>query len=150
VACRSGTGRRWLWKRHAHFAPPSPNRADYVSRRRVFDDGRAPGQHPSGPAAKARPWATPKRLQRNADHQPDFGVKQLPSGCRLRAWKDVAWRPGSQEKRCALGSPPCGFVLPTVMKKRTSHTRKMALDRMAQEEFGATNYWLSTLQLRPH
>ena len=56
------------------------------------------------PARKPGRGAPPKRLQRNADHQP-ISVKQLALGLPSSAWKEIGWRQGSEEI-CALGSPP--------------------------------------------
>ena len=56
-----------------------------------------PGQQPlPAPARKPGRGAPPKRLQRHADHAP-ISVKQLALGLPSSAWKDVAWRQGSQE-----------------------------------------------------
>jgi SRSO17 transposase len=56
-----------------------------------------PGQQPL-PAAPRRSGrgAPPKRLRRNADHQP-VSVKQLALGLPSSAWKNIAWRPGSRK-----------------------------------------------------
>src|SRR5712692_8388531 len=56
-----------------------------------------PGQQPlPAPAQKPRRGAPPKRLQRNADHQP-ISVKQLALGLPSSAWKEIGWRQGSEE-----------------------------------------------------
>src|ERR1041385_5466081 len=56
-----------------------------------------PGQQPlPAPARKPGRGATPKRLQRNADHQPT-SVKQLALGLPPSAWKEIGWRQGSEE-----------------------------------------------------
>ena len=49
-----------------------------------------PGQQPlPAPPRKPGRGATPKRLQRNADHQP-ISVKQLALGLPSSAWKEIA------------------------------------------------------------
>jgi SRSO17 transposase len=56
-----------------------------------------PGQQPlPAPPRKPGRGAPPKRLQRSADYQP-VTVKQLALGLPSSAWKDIAWRPGSQK-----------------------------------------------------
>jgi len=48
-----------------------------------------PGQQPlPAPARKTRSGSLPKRLQRNADHQP-ISVKQLALGLPSSAWKEI-------------------------------------------------------------
>ncbi len=82
-----------------------------------------PGQQPlPAPARKPGRGAPPKRLQRNADHQP-VSVKQLALGLPASVWKEIAWRPGSRE-RCALVSPLSACVLPTAIISGPNHTRK--------------------------
>ena len=38
----------------------------------------------------------PKRLKRNADHQP-LSVKELTLGLPSSAWREIGWRQGSEE-----------------------------------------------------
>ena len=96
-----------------------------------------PGQQPlPAPARKPGRGAPPKRLQRNADHQP-ISVKQLALGLPSSAWKDIGWRPGSARN----------FALPLRRSPRASCASRlqthgtisgrMALDRMAEERIGA-------------
>ena len=55
-----------------------------------------PGQQPlPAPPRKPGRGAAPKRLQRSADHQP-FSAKQLACSLPASAWREIAWRPGSQ------------------------------------------------------
>ena len=55
-----------------------------------------PGQQPlAAPARRPGRGAPPKRLQRNAEHQP-ISVKQLALGLPASAWKEIGWRQGSE------------------------------------------------------
>src|SRR5437763_11031001 len=55
-----------------------------------------PGQQPlPAPARKPGRGAPPKRLQRDAEHQP-ISVKQLALGLPASAWKEIEWRQGSE------------------------------------------------------
>jgi SRSO17 transposase len=55
-----------------------------------------PGQQPLPvPARKPCRGAPPKRLRRNADHQP-ISVKQLALKLSSSAWNDIGWRQGCQ------------------------------------------------------
>ena len=100
-----------------------------------------PGQQPlPAPARKPGRGAPPKRLQRTADHQP-IAVKQLALGLPSSAWKDVAWRPGSQEilrsRFAAIRVRPAHRDY----KRTEPHPEEwlleeMALDRMAEERIG--------------
>jgi SRSO17 transposase len=104
-----------------------------------------PGQQPL-PAPPRRPGrgATPKRLQRNADHQP-ISVKQLALGLPSSAWKDVAWRPGSQE---TLRSRFAAVLVRPAHRdeKRTEpHPEEWLLIEWPRKESEPTKYWLSTL-----
>jgi len=108
----------------------------------------APGQQPlPAPPRKPGRGATPKRLPRNEDHQP-ISVKQLALGLPSSAWKDVAWRPGSQE---TLRS---GFAAVRVRpahrdEKRTEpHPEEWLLIEWPRKESEPTKYWLSTLPVQ--
>jgi SRSO17 transposase len=104
-----------------------------------------PGQQPL-PAPPRRPGrgATPKRLQRDADHQP-VSVKQLALGLPSSAWKDIAWRPGSQE---ALRSRFAAVRVRPAHRdyKRTEpYLEEWLLIEWPKKESEPTKYWLSTL-----
>jgi SRSO17 transposase len=104
-----------------------------------------PGQQPlPAPPRKPGRGATPKRLQRNADHQP-ISVKQLALGLPSSAWKDIAWRPGSQE---ALRSRFAAVrVRPAHRdeKRTVPRPEEWLLIEWPKKESEPTKYWLSTL-----
>jgi SRSO17 transposase len=104
-----------------------------------------PGQQPlPAPPRKPGRGATPKRLQRNADHQP-IAVKQLALGLPSSAWKDIAWRPGSQE---ALRSRFAAVrVRPAHRdeKRTVPRPEEWLLIEWPKKESEPTKYWLSTL-----
>ncbi len=104
-----------------------------------------PGQQPlPAPPRKPGRGATPKRLQRNADHQP-ISVKQLALGLPSSAWKDIAWRSGSQE---ALRSRFAAVrVCPAHRdeKRTVPRPEEWLLIEWPKKESEPTKYWLSTL-----
>jgi SRSO17 transposase len=56
-----------------------------------------PGLQPlPAPTRKPGRGAPPKRLKRNADHQP-ISVKALALGLPSSAWREIGWRQGSEE-----------------------------------------------------
>ena len=104
-----------------------------------------PGQQPlPAPPRKPGRGATPKRLQRNADHQP-ISVKQLALGLPPSAWRDIAWRAGSQE---ALRSRFAAVrVRPAHRdeKRTVPRPEEWLLIEWPKKESEPTKYWLSTL-----
>ena len=104
-----------------------------------------PGEQPlPAPPRKPGRGATPKRLQRNADHQP-VSVKQLALGLPSSAWKDIAWRSGSQE---ALRSRFAAVrVRPAHRdeKRTVPRPEEWLLIEWPKKESEPTKYWLSTL-----
>jgi SRSO17 transposase len=104
-----------------------------------------PGQQPLPvPPPKPVRGAPPKRLQRNAGHQP-VSVKQLALGLPSSAWKDIAWRPGTQE---TLRSRFAAVRLRPAHRdeKRTvPHPEEWLLIEWPKKESEPAKYWLSTL-----
>jgi SRSO17 transposase len=107
-----------------------------------------PGQQPlPAPPRKPGRGAAPKRLQRNADHQP-IAVKQLALSLPSSVWKDIAWRPGSQ------GTLRSRFAAVRVRpahrdeKRTVPHPEEWLLIEWPKEESEPTKYWLSTLPVR--
>jgi SRSO17 transposase len=104
-----------------------------------------PGQQPlPAPPRKPGRGATPKRLQRNADHQP-ISVKQLALRLPSSDGKDIAWRPGSQE---ALRSRFAAVrVRPAHRdeKRTVPRPEEWLLIEWPKKESEPTKYWLSTL-----
>jgi SRSO17 transposase len=105
-----------------------------------------PGQQPL-PAPPRKPGsrgAAPKRLQRNADHQP-VSVKQLALDLPSSAWKDIGWRQGSQ------GTLRSRFAAVRVRpahrdyKQTQPHAEEWLLIEWPKKESEPTKYWLSTL-----
>jgi SRSO17 transposase len=104
-----------------------------------------PGQQPlPAPPRKPGRGATPKRLQRNADHQP-ISVKQLALRLPSSDGNDIAWRPGSQE---ALRSRFAAVrVRPAHRdeKRTVPRPEEWLLIEWPKKESEPTKYWLSTL-----
>jgi len=91
-----------------------------------------PGQQPL-PAPERKPGrgATPKRLQRSADHQP-ISVKPLALRLPSSAWKEIGWRNFALSVR----RRPRASRASRLQADRTI-SRGMAFDRMAQKGIGA-------------
>ena len=104
-----------------------------------------PGQQPlPAPARRPGRGATPKRLQRNAEHQPIL-VKQLALGLSSSAWKEIGWRQGSE------GTLRSRFAAVRVRpahrdyKRTEPYPEEWLLIEWPKKESEPTKYWLSTL-----
>jgi len=104
-----------------------------------------PGQQPlPAPARKPGRGAPPKRLQRTADHQP-IAVKQLALGLPFSAWKEVAWRHGSQETLRSRFAVIRVRPAHRDYKRTEPHPEEWLLIEWPKKESEPTKYWLSTL-----
>jgi SRSO17 transposase len=104
-----------------------------------------PGQQPlPAPPRKPGRGAPPKRLQRDAHHQP-VTVKELALGLPAAAWKDVGWRQGSQgrlrSRLVAVRVRPAHRDY----KRTEPHPEEWLLIEWPRGESEPTKYWLSTL-----
>ena len=105
-----------------------------------------PGQQPLPPSRKPGRGAPPKRVQRNASHQP-ISVKELALGLPAADWKDIGWRPGIQ------GTLRSRFAAIRVRPAHRDYTRtepppeEWLLIEWPKTEAEPTKYWLSTLQV---
>jgi len=104
-----------------------------------------PGQQPlPAPPRKPGRGATPKRLQRDADHQP-ISVKDLALGLPAAAWKDVGWRRGSQGMLRSRFAAVRGRPAHRDYKRTEPHLEEWLLIEWPRGESEPTKYWLSTL-----
>jgi SRSO17 transposase len=104
-----------------------------------------PGQQPlPAPPRKPGRGAPHKRLQRNADHRP-IPVKQLALGLPSSAWKDVAWRPGSQEPLRSRFAAVRVRPAHRDYKRTEPHPEEWLLIEWPKKESEPTKYWLSTV-----
>jgi len=104
-----------------------------------------PGEQPlPAPPRKPGRGATPKRLQRNADHQP-VSVKQLALGLPSSAWKDVAWRQGIQETLRSRFAAVRVRPAHRDYKRTEPHREEWLLMEWPKKESKPTKYWLSTV-----
>ena len=104
-----------------------------------------PGQQPlPAPPPKPGRGAPPKRLQRNADHQP-VSVKQLALALPSLAWKDVAWRPGSQETLRSRFAAVRVRPAHRDEKRTVPRPEEWLLIEWPRKELEPAKYWLSTL-----
>ena len=104
-----------------------------------------PGQQPlPAPARKPGRGASPRRLQRDADHPP-ISAKQLALDLPSSAWKEIRWRQGSEK---TLRSR---FVAVRVRaahrdyKRTEPYPEEWLLIEWPKKESEPTKYWLSTL-----
>ena len=104
-----------------------------------------PGQQPL-PAPPRQPGrgATPKRLQRSADHQP-VPVKLLALSLPSSAWKDIAWRAGSQQTLRSRFAAVRVRPARRDEKRTVPHPEEWLLIEWPKNESEPTKYWLSTL-----
>ena len=104
-----------------------------------------PGQQPlPAPPRKPGRGATPKRLQRNADHQP-ISVKQLALGLPSSAWKAIGWRQGSRETLRSRFAAVRVRPAHRDEKRTEPHPEEWLLIEWPKKESEPTKYWLSTL-----
>jgi SRSO17 transposase len=104
-----------------------------------------PGQQPlPAPPRKPGRGAPPKRLQRNATHQP-VSVKELALGLPAAAWRDIGWRQGSQgmlrSRFAAVRVRPAHRDY----NRTEPHPEEWLLIEWPKKESEPTKYWLSTL-----
>jgi SRSO17 transposase len=104
----------------------------------------APG---TGPLA-AKKWSgrgrPPKRLQRDAEHQP-ISVKDLALGLPRRAWRTITWREGTAERLSSRFARIRVRVARRDFKRSESRPEEWLLIEWPKGEKEPTKYWLSTL-----
>jgi SRSO17 transposase len=104
-----------------------------------------PGQQPlPAPARKPGRGAPPKRLQRNADHQP-ISVKQLALGLPSAAWKEIGWRQGSQETLRSRFAAVRVRPAHRDYKRTEPYPEEWLLIEWPKKESEPTRYWFSTV-----
>jgi SRSO17 transposase len=104
-----------------------------------------PGQQPlPAPARKPGRGAPPKRLQRNADHQP-LSVKQLALDLPSSAWKDIGWRQGCQETLRSRFAAVRVRPAHRDYKRTEPYPEEWLLIEWPKKESEPSKYWLSTL-----
>jgi SRSO17 transposase len=105
-----------------------------------------PGQQPL-PAPPRKPGSrglAPKRLHRNVDHQP-ISVKQLAFRLPSSAWKDIAWRQGSQETLRSRFAAVRIRPAHRDYQRTEPHPEEWLLIEWPKREAEPTKYWLSTV-----
>lgn len=108
----------------------------------VWEPGKQP--LPASPRKPGSRGLTPKRLQRDEDHQP-LSVKELALALPASAWKNINWRQGSKEK---LRSRFAAVRLRPAHRdyKRTEpHPEEWLVIEWPNSEPEPTKYWLSNL-----
>jgi SRSO17 transposase len=104
-----------------------------------------PGQQPlPAPARKPGRGTPPKRLQRNADHQP-ISVKQLALNLPSSAWKEIGWRQGSEETLRSRFAAVRVRPAHRDYKRTEPYPEEWLLIEWPKKESEPTKYWLSTL-----
>lgn len=104
-----------------------------------------PGQGPlPAPARKPGRGAPPKRLQRDANHQP-ISVKELALGLPSSAWKEIGWRRGSEETLRSRFAAVRVRPAHRDYKRTEPYPEEWLLIEWPKRESEPTKYWLSTL-----
>jgi SRSO17 transposase len=107
----------------------------------VWEPGRKPLP---APARKPGRGATPKRLQRDAQHRP-ISVKELALNLAAAAWKDIGWRQGTQgmlrSRVAAVRVRPAHRDY----KRTEPYPEEWLLIEWPKKESEPTKYWLSPL-----
>jgi SRSO17 transposase len=107
-----------------------------------------PGQQPlPAPPRKPGRGASPKRLQRAADHQP-VSAKQLALALPLSAWKDVGWREGSRQTLRSRFAAVRVRPAHRDYNRSEPHPEEWLLIEWPKNEPEPTRYWLSTLPVK--
>jgi SRSO17 transposase len=86
----------------------------------------------------------PNALQRNADHQP-LSVKELAFGLSSSAWKDVAWRQGSQRKLRSRFAAVRVRPAHRDYNQTEPYPEEWLLIEWPKKESEPSKYWLSTM-----
>jgi SRSO17 transposase len=104
-----------------------------------------PGQQPlPAPLRKPGRGAIPKRLQRNADHQP-VSAKQLALDLPSAAWKNIGWRQGSRQTLRSRFAAVRVRPAHRDYKRTEPRPEEWLLIEWPKNESEPTKYWLSTL-----
>jgi SRSO17 transposase len=104
-----------------------------------------PGQQPLPvPARKPGRGASPKRLKRDADHQP-ISVKELALGLASSAWKEIGWRQGSEEMLRSRFAAVRVRPAHRDYKRSEPYPEEWLLIEWPKKESEPTKYWLSNL-----
>jgi SRSO17 transposase len=104
-----------------------------------------PGQQPlPAPPRKPGRGASPKRLQRSADHQP-ISVKQSAFNLPASAWKEIGWRQGSRETLRSRFAAVRVRPAHRDYKRTEPHPEEWLVIEWPKKESEPTKYWLSTL-----
>jgi SRSO17 transposase len=104
-----------------------------------------PGRQPlPAPPRKAGRGAPPKRLQRNADHQP-VSAKQLALDLPPAAWKTIGWRQGSRQTLRSRFAAVRVRPAHRDYKRTEPHPEEWLVIEWPKNESEPTKYWLSTL-----
>ena len=104
-----------------------------------------PGQQPLPvPTRKSGRGAPPKRLKRDADHQP-ISVKKLALGLPSSAWREIGWRQGSEKTLRSRFAAVRVRPAHRDYKRTEPYPEEWLLMEWPKKESEPTKYWLSTL-----
>jgi SRSO17 transposase len=101
------------------------------------------GQQPLPPPRTGR-GAPPKRLRRDADHQP-VTVKELALGLPSSAWTSIGWRAGSERTLRSRFAAVRVRPAHRDYKRTEPHPEEWLLIEWPKGEPEPTRYWLSTV-----
>ncbi len=104
----------------------------------------APGMAPLPAKAWSGQGRPPKRLRRDAEHQP-ISVKELALGLPKRAWCTIVWRQGSAEPLSSRFARVRIRPARRDFKRSASWPEEWLLIEWPKGDDEPTKYWLSTL-----
>jgi SRSO17 transposase len=113
-----------------------------VSSTTVWEPGEQP--LPAPPRKPGTRGLGPKRLQRNASHQP-VSVKELALGLPPGAWKNITWRQGSQGMLSSRFAAVRVRPAHRDYKRTEPHPVEWLLIEWPLSQSEPAKYWLSTL-----
>jgi SRSO17 transposase len=104
-----------------------------------------PGQQPlPAPPRKPGRGATPKRLQRDADHQP-VSAKELARNLPTAAWREIGWRQGSQGRLRSRFAAVRVRPAHRDYRRTEPYPEEWLLIEWPKGTAEPTKYWFSTL-----
>jgi SRSO17 transposase len=103
-----------------------------------------PGKEPLPAKSWKGQGRPPKLLRRDSQHYP-VAVKQLATALPPSAWKEVAWREGTDQKLCSRFAAVRVHPAGRDYERAEAHPEEWLLIEWPRKEAEPTKYWLSTL-----
>jgi len=103
-----------------------------------------PGQQPLPAKPRGRTGRPPRRLRRDAQHQP-VSVKQLAMSLPATAFQEITWRDGARRKLRSRFAAVRVRPAHRDYEKEQAHAEQWLLIEWPRGEAEPTQYWVSTL-----